>query len=109
MNRGGTGQTMMMKAVDFSKGPSYEVIICGDNNSDRGEEIIKKINNTEQPNKVIIWVNKNNIDDLEQMMPFIKYFPLEPDNPLIYVCQNYTCDLPTTDIDKVLNLLSPPK
>jgi len=109
LNRGGGGQTMMMKAVDFHKGPSYEVIISGDKNSDEGRQITKRINNSEQPNKVIIWITKENRDELREIMPFLEYFPLEHESPLIYVCQNYTCDLPTVDVDKVLNLLNFPK
>ena len=41
------------------------------------------------------------------MSPFIENFPQHIDkNPWIYVCKNFTCELPTQDIDKVKELLN---
>ena len=105
LNRAGSGQTMMMKAVDFHKGPSYEVIISGEKKNDRSKKMIQAINNIKQPNKVVIWVDEQNKSDLEKIMPFIKYFSIDSTDPTVYVCQNYSCQLPTSDILKVTNLL----
>ena len=95
----------MMKAVDFHKGPSYEVIISGEKKNDRSKKMIQAINNIKQPNKVVIWVDEQNKSDLEKIMPFIKYFSIDSTDPTVYVCQNYSCQLPTSDILKVTNLL----
>ena len=105
LNRAGTGQTMMMKAVDFHRGPSYEVIICAKEMNNKSKEIIKAINNIKQPNKVVIWVDEQNKSDLEEIMPFIKYFSADSIEPIVYVCQNYSCQLPTSDIVEAINLL----
>jgi len=105
LNAGGTGQTMMMKAVDFLKGPSYEVIVCGDKKSDKSKKMLQKINKIKQSNKVVIWVDRVNKPNLEKFMPFIKYFPIDSKDPVVYVCQDYSCQLPTSDISKVIELL----
>jgi len=106
LNRSGSGQTMMMKAVDFQKGPSYEIIICGNKESDKSNKMLQAINTIKQPNKVVIWVDDKNKSTLEKIMPFIKYFSVDSNDPVVYVCQDYSCQLPTTDISKVIDLLN---
>ena len=53
----------------------------------------------------VIWIDEQNKSDLEEIMPFIKYFSVDSTDPTVYVCQNYSCQLPTSDILKVTNLL----
>ena len=40
-------------------------------------------------------------------MPYLAHFPKnDKDDPIVYVCENYTCKLPTSDLKKVVQLLS---
>ena len=100
-----TLEESIKKAVDFYKGPSYEVIICGNKESDKSKKILQSINTIKQPNKVVIWVDDKNKSTLEKLMPFIKYFSVDSKDPVVYVCQDYSCQLPTSDISKVIDLL----
>ena len=50
-------------------------------------------------------VNEQNKSNLEEIMPFIKYFSADSIEPIVYVCQNYSCQLPTSDIVEATNLL----
>ncbi len=100
--RSSAGNTMLLHAIDFANGPSYEVIISGDFN--KSKDIINKIHQSKQFNKVLIFnhsnIKKYNFTYLEP------YFSGENNTPLIYVCKNYVCDTPTSNIDDVLkNLL----
>ncbi len=99
LNRYSSGSTMLLHAIDFMKGPSYEIIVKGDRK--KSENIIKSIQKNAQPNKVIIFNNNN-----EKMFSFLEQYP-NGDNgaPLVYVCQNYSCKLPTGDISKINEML----
>ena len=105
LNRSGMGHTMMMKAVDFLMGPSYEIIISGKERNANSDKLIKQINRIKKFNKVIIWVDEENKSSLKSIMPFIDYFPVDSKDPMVYVCQNYSCQLPTTDINKIIKLI----
>ena len=95
-----------MKAVDFLKGPSYEVIIVGDRKSSKMENILQEINQSKQYNKVTVLVEAKNRKKLEKLLPYIAYYQTDDsDSPGVYVCQNYTCKLPTSDINKIKELL----
>ncbi len=106
LNKSGFNYTMMMKAVDFLKGPSYEVIIVGDRKSSKMENILQEINQSKQYNKVTVLVEAKNRKKLEKLLPYITYYQTDDsDSPVVYVCQNYTCKLPTSDINKIKELL----
>ena len=106
LNKSGSNQTMMMKAVDFLKGPSFEVLIFGDKKNEKTQKIILEINKAKQSNKVVINVNSKNRESLTTLIPYLNYFPNHNDNePMVYVCQNYSCQLPTSDIETIIKLL----
>ena len=101
--RNSAGNTMLLHAIDFADGPSYEVIISG--SIKKTNDIINKIYKSKQLNKVLIF-NDSNKKKNHNFSFLESYFPGENDIPMIYVCKNYICDLPTSDINEVLlNLL----
>ena len=65
------------------------------------DEIISDIQKHQQPNKVIIYDDENS-----NIFSFLgKYPSARNDEPLVYVCQNFSCQLPTSDINKIKNML----
>ena len=99
LNRYSSGSTMLLHAIDFMQGPSYEIIIKGDRK--KSDDIIKSIQKNVQPNKVIIFNSDNN-----KMFSFLDQYPNGKNNsPLVYVCQNYSCQLPTNDLSKINEML----
>jgi hypothetical protein len=105
INQYGPAYSKNLIAIDFIKGPSYEIIIIG-NNSKNIDLILKELNSFKHDRKVVIKVNKSNRNELIKIIPFIDNFPNHDDlDPWIYVCKNFSCDLPTQDIEKVKELL----
>jgi uncharacterized protein YyaL (SSP411 family) len=93
----------MMVGIDFTIGPSYEIVIVGDKNNKKTKEIIHTINSIYLPNKIIILKEiktKNQI--IEKLVPFIKDYTQIKNQPTIYICKNQQCQLPTTDIGKMI-------
>ena len=106
LNNSGSNYSMMMRAVDFFNGPSFEVLIFGDKENKKTKKIISTINKTKRINKVVININSENRESLSSLMPYIEYFPKhEDDHPIVYICKNYSCELPTSDLAVIIKLL----
>ena len=101
LNRGSSGYSMMMQAMDFAFGPSYEVLVFGDENNLETQKMLEDIQNIYMPNRVMIY-GKNGNENLKNIIPFVGFYSSENDgSPRVYVCQNFTCKLPTSDLNIV--------
>ena len=106
INRNSAGFSQMLKAINFSKGPAYEILIAGEQSHPKTSELIEGIRKQFLPNSVVILVSSQD-DELKSWLPHLQNYR-ERDNgePLVYVCQNFACKLPTSDIEEVLVQLS---
>ena len=101
LNRYSIGSTMMLQAINFMDGPSFEVIITGDKK--QSKSIIDFIQKHPQPNKVLIFKSDK---ENQEMLSYLKKYPSENNGETkVYICQNYSCQLPTNDINKIKELL----
>ena len=89
----------MLQAIELMTGPTYEVLVFGKNNS-KTISLINQINQINQPNKVMIFSDTEDKNDLSNIIRFTKIYPITvDDNPMVYVCKNYSCNLPTNDLE----------
>jgi uncharacterized protein YyaL (SSP411 family) len=99
--------TQFISSFDFIIGPSFEIVIVGDNYSNETKKILKAINLAFVPNKVVIL---KTIDSPENEMTktpdFIKDLKMINNKSTIYVCSNFSCKLPTNDINEMLKLVN---
>ena len=98
--------TQLMTAIDFAVGPSYEIVIVGDPGADDTREMLQAIHRRFIPNKVLILLSPEPSDsDIKRIIPFTGQMSSIEGKATAYVCHNYNCKLPTTDIDTMLRLL----
>ena len=70
-------------------------------------EVLNELNLFEHDRKIVIYIDENNRDEMIKLIPFLNNFPNHKDiDPWIYVCKDFTCELPTQDIIKVKQLLT---
>ena len=101
LNRGSSGYSMMMQAEDFVSGPSYEVLVFGDENNVETQKMLEDIQSLYIPNRVMVY-GKNGNQNLKNIIPNIDLYPPKDDgSPRVYVCQNFSCKLPTSDFKVV--------
>ena len=94
----------MTVSLDFTIGPSFEIVIVGIKEKKDTQKIIQSLNSIYLPNKVIIL--KDPKDQLiEELVPFIKDYNQINNKSTIYICKNQECQLPTTEIEKMKKLL----
>ncbi|MHA2367091.1 MAG: thioredoxin domain-containing protein, partial [Candidatus Hodarchaeales archaeon] len=106
INKMPSGYTHMMTGLDFAIGPSFEIVIVGNKDNKKTQEIIQNVNSIYLPNKVIILKEiKSKEQIIERLVPFIKDYSQIKNQPTIYICKNQQCQLPTTDIKKMKQFL----
>lgn len=99
--------TLFMMGLDFGLGPSYEVVIVGDPESRDTKAMIEAIRKEYSPSKVVLLKEKKENAEVVEIAEFTKAQSSIEGKATAYVCLNHVCNLPTTDINKMLELLSP--
>ncbi len=90
----------MLSALDFALNNPKQIVISGDLEKEETKFLISEINNHFIPNKVLIHIDGNNISEVLNSWAMYK-----SDKPTVYVCENYTCQLPVTTVDELKKLL----
>jgi len=63
--------------------------------------MLEDIQSIYMPNRVIVY-GKNGTEELKNIIPFVGFYsPAEDGKPRVYVCQNFSCKLPTSDFSVV--------
>jgi uncharacterized protein YyaL (SSP411 family) len=105
IKRAVTGHTQFINALDYKIGPSYEVVIVGDPNAHDTIKMLKALNETFIPNKVLIIKDNNNPVVANSIAESIKFKNSIDGKSTAYVCAAGSCKIPTTNVDEMLTLL----
>jgi len=98
--------TQFLMALDFLIGPSYEVVVVGKRKERSTETILSLLGEVFVPNKVVLLRNPEaKEDEVAHLAPFTKDMKLVDDKATVYVCRNFSCELPTTNPEQVLETL----
>jgi len=98
--------TQLMVGVDFVVGPSYEVVVAGNSEAADTKAMLAALMRRFLPNKVVLLnPSEQESPEIGQLAEFTRYQTSIGSKATAYVCLNYSCRLPTTDIKKMLELL----
>ncbi|MCJ7657665.1 MAG: thioredoxin domain-containing protein [Anaerolineales bacterium] len=97
--------SLLMSAVDFGVGPSYEVIIAGDLSAADTQAMLSALRPEFIPNKVVLLRPPGESPEILRLAEYARYNTNRNGQATAYVCLNYYCELPTTDISQMLALL----
>ncbi|CAG0960822.1 MAG: thioredoxin domain-containing protein [Candidatus Methanoperedens sp.] len=98
------GYTMLMSALDFTIGPSSEVVIAGDLQADDTMDMLKALRKEFIPNKVVM-LRPNEESEIMRISGYTKSLSSKGGKATAYVCRNFSCRLPVTEPGKMLELL----
>ena len=101
------GYTQFLCGVDYLIGSSYEIVISGDRNSEDTKNIIFQLNRRFIPNKVVVFnpINEDN-SELIKIAPYVKDEKAVEGKATVYICKNFTCGMPITEVDEMLRNLN---
>ena len=97
--------SLMLSAVDLGVGPSYEVVIAGDPSADDTQAMLSALRGEFFPNKVVLLRPPGESPGIIRLAKYIKNNTSRNGQATACVCLNYYCELPTTDISQMLELL----
>ncbi|MFW9786457.1 MAG: thioredoxin domain-containing protein [Candidatus Thorarchaeota archaeon] len=101
-----SGFSMMLIALDFAQGESYEIVIVGDPMKEDTHKMLDTLRDYYIPNKVILLKGTTlQSDEVSRLAPFAKFHDSLGGKATAHVCIDYNCKLPTTEIDQLLKLL----
>ena len=100
------GYTQLLQAVNFGLGPAYEVVIVGEEDAPDTQAMLRALRRSFTPNKVVLFRPPGDAPEIAALAEFTRYQYSLDGKATAYVCQNYACERPTTDVEEMLALLS---
>ncbi len=106
VERAPSAHSMLMAATDFGIGPSYEVVIVGDSQAGDTRQMLQALRMRFAPNKVVLFrPTEQESPEILRLAKYIEPYTSINGKATAYVCRNYICSLPTTEVDVMLELL----
>ena len=96
--------TGMLMALDFTLGPTKEIVIAGAVDADATRALLTTVRRQYLPRSVLA-LHPPNDATIEALVPFLKTQTMIDGKPAAYVCEKYVCKLPTRDPQKLEQLL----
>eukprot|EP01120_Amphizonella_sp_Union-15-10_P008925 TRINITY_DN3297_c0_g2_i6.p1 TRINITY_DN3297_c0_g2~~TRINITY_DN3297_c0_g2_i6.p1 ORF type:complete len:137 (-),score=11.21 TRINITY_DN3297_c0_g2_i6:13-423(-) len=97
----------MIGAFDFYCSSPKQIVITGDPNSEDTKAFLTEVHKHYIPNKVLLNADggKSQAFFVEHGLKFLENIQPVDNKVTAYVCQNFTCQLPVTDITKLKQML----
>ncbi len=92
------GVPLMMNALDYQLSPPRQIVIAGDPNAPDSQALLREIWTRFQPHRALLLAGTTAGIHLAGMLPV-------EGRTAAYVCENFTCQLPITDPEKLAELL----
>ncbi len=102
--------TQLMVALDFTLGPSFEVVVAGNSKAEDIQGLLKYLQPHFIPNKVVL-LHPTELEspDIVPIAEYRRDMSSIGGRATAYICSNFTCKTPTTDAVKMLDQLAVPK
>ena len=94
-------------AIDFATGPSKEIVVAGKAGGDDVARMLAAIRRPFLPNKVVVFrpdTDPGATPPVSELAPYTRDQKSLDGVATAYVCENFACQLPTTDVRKVLEM-----
>ncbi len=100
------GHTFFMSALNLALGPAYEAVIAGSLLRDDTKAMLDALRRQFMPNALILFRPcDEETPEITGIAKFTKDLLCMDNRATAYVCSNYNCKLPTTDVGEMIRLL----
>ncbi|MCD4736029.1 MAG: hypothetical protein K8R53_08305, partial [Bacteroidales bacterium] len=98
--------TQMLSAVDLYLNSSMQIVIAGDD-LEGPSEFVLEINRHFLPDTVIAFAGSRAADEVGSgLVPLTEGKVAIHGTPTVYICENYTCKAPITELEDLRRVLS---
>jgi hypothetical protein len=107
VNRAPTGYTLMLTGFMFDTQNSKEIVIVGDSRNRNTAKFLHTIRASYAPHKVLLFKDTSISDNrLEQLANWTSTQNSINGKPTAYVCKNFACNQPTSDLQTALSFIN---
>jgi len=107
VNRAPTGYTLMLTSFMFDTQNSKEIVIVGDSRNRSTIKFLHTIRASYAPHKVLLFKDTSVSDNrLEQLANWTSTQNSINGKPTAYVCKNFACNQPTSDLQTALSFIN---
>jgi uncharacterized protein YyaL (SSP411 family) len=100
-----SGFSHMTTGFMFNIKDSIQLVIVADSKKHDLNQIFEKINLKYYPNKVILLKDLSKSAKIEEIAPWVKDYNMMDDKPTYYLCEDFTCKRPTTNLNTILKII----
>ncbi|HKW99617.1 MAG TPA: thioredoxin domain-containing protein [Bryobacteraceae bacterium] len=100
-----SGVPQMLVAYEFSLSKPKQIILVGDRSAPETHELATVLASHFVPNRIVMLVDESSRKPLANYLPAVETMTRIHGKSTAYVCENYTCKLPTSDPSKFAQLL----
>jgi len=105
MKVSGAAYPFLLSALDFAIGPNQEIVLGGERASQGIKRLHHCINSFFLPNKIVALRPEKSNKNLQKLLPFIKNKSSMDGKATAYVCSNYTCRQPVTEVKDLKRII----
>ena len=111
INRYPPGHAHLMIALEYALNPNYEVVIAGKPRAKDTQAMLAALRQVFFPAIVVVLrpADKKEAAAIIRMAPYTEFMVPKDGRATAYVCTNFVCKLPTTDISQMLANLQVPR
>ncbi len=95
-----------LTALDFAFGPTQEVVLVFPQKPSADDPILTTIHHYYHPRRVVLLKTPQNAQQLAALAPFTRDLHPVQQQPTVYICQNFQCELPLTDREQIQRALT---
>jgi uncharacterized protein YyaL (SSP411 family) len=100
----------MLTALDFYLQKPQEIVLVGHLQTPEAQALLQAIHRHYLPNKTLIHLDPQHLEEMRQALPLLRDV-LAGKTPVdgkatVYVCHNFTCSLPVTEVEALTALLA---
>jgi len=104
--RSGAAVPQLVAALDFWQSTPKQIVIAGEPAAPDTHALVRLVHDRFIPNKVLALVDGGQGQaELARLVPFLREMTPRSGRATIYVCENYACRLPTSDLATAARLL----
>jgi len=100
VNRYAASSPFFLQSLQLMENPTKEVVVLRDENSVEPQDFLAKLQKAFLPNMTMLVADKP--EQFENSAPFAAAYKKLGDKTTVYVCENFACKRPTTNLEQVL-------
>jgi len=107
LNASGAAVPQLAAALDYSLSKPRQIVIAGELAAPDTRAMLRLVHDRFIPHKIVLLADgSTGQEELSRWLPFIADMYPHDNKATIFICENYVCHLPTTDVQTAARLLA---